>query len=116
MQKQMVEIIKEIWQQVVTTTCPHCKYKSPSVKKDGYTKLFVKPLQGKGALTQVQQKRLNEPSNNNDDAMEGVTEASTHGANSSRKTSHAEQTEEESSDDEEFQEGGPQKYITPIEV
>ena len=43
-QKAILDLQKEIWGSVVTTTCPHCKYKSPAVKKDGYTKLFVKPL------------------------------------------------------------------------
>ena len=46
-QKKQMELIKEIWSQVVTTTCPHCKKPSPAVKRDGFTKLFVKPLQQK---------------------------------------------------------------------
>jgi DNA-directed RNA polymerase I subunit RPA1 len=45
-QKALLDLQKEIWAAVVTTTCPHCKHKSPAVKKDGYTKLFIKPLQG----------------------------------------------------------------------
>jgi len=53
-----LDLIKEIWAQVVTTTCPHCKHKSPSVKKDGYTKLFVKPLQAKIAQAQKQAKNI----------------------------------------------------------
>ena len=44
-QKKTMELVKEIWAQVVTTTCPHCKEHSPAVKRDGFTKLFVKPLQ-----------------------------------------------------------------------
>lgn len=43
-QRALLELFKEIWSSVVTTTCPHCKHKSPAVKKDGFTKLFVKPL------------------------------------------------------------------------
>lgn len=46
-QKRLQELYREIWQQIVTTTCPHCKHKSPSVKKDGFSKLFVKPLAAK---------------------------------------------------------------------
>ncbi len=46
-QKRLLELHREIWQQVVTTTCPHCKHKSPSVKKDGFTKIFIKPLAAK---------------------------------------------------------------------
>ena len=43
-QRALLELQKEIWSSVVTTTCPHCKHKSPAVKKDGYTKLFIRPL------------------------------------------------------------------------
>ena len=43
-QRALLDLHKEIWSAVVTTTCPHCKHKSPAVKKDGYTKLFIKPL------------------------------------------------------------------------
>jgi hypothetical protein len=43
-QRALLDLTKEIWGAVVTTTCPHCKHKSPAVKKDGYTKLFIKPL------------------------------------------------------------------------
>lgn len=46
-QKRLLELQREIWQQVVTTTCPHCKHKSPSVKKDGFAKIFIKPLAAK---------------------------------------------------------------------
>ena len=45
-QKAILDLQKEIWGAVVTTSYPHCRHKSPSVKKDGYTKLFVKPLSG----------------------------------------------------------------------
>jgi len=45
-QKAILDLHKEIWSSVVTTVCPNCKHKSPAVKKDGYTKLFIKPLQG----------------------------------------------------------------------
>lgn len=44
MVKRMSDLLKEIWAQVVTTSCPHCKHKSPAVKRDGFTKIFVKPL------------------------------------------------------------------------
>ena len=43
-QRALLDLHKEIWGSVVTTTCPHCKHKSPAVKKDGYTKIFVRPL------------------------------------------------------------------------
>jgi len=43
-QRALLDLIREIWGSVVTTTCPHCKHKSPAVKKDGYTKIFIKPL------------------------------------------------------------------------
>ncbi len=43
-QKLVRELQHEIWTQVITTKCPHCKQMSPGIRKDGYTKLFVKPL------------------------------------------------------------------------
>ena len=46
-QKFQLELIKEIWSNVITTKCPHCKKNSPAIRKDGFTKLFVKPLAGK---------------------------------------------------------------------
>jgi len=42
----------------VTTTCPHCKHKSPAVKKDGYTKLFIRPLQGQAGVAARQARNL----------------------------------------------------------
>ena len=57
-QKQTIALIKEIWSHVITTTCPHCKHKSPSVKRDGYTKLFLKPLQAKVVQANQQAKAL----------------------------------------------------------
>ena len=47
MQKGSRELEREIWSQVITTRCPHCKKNSPAIRKDGYTKIFVKPLQGR---------------------------------------------------------------------
>ena len=44
MQKGSRELEREIWSQVITTRCPHCKKNSPAIRKDGYTKIFVKPL------------------------------------------------------------------------
>lgn len=46
-QKLTNELIKELWHHVITTKCPHCKKNSPAVRKDGFTKIFVKPLQGR---------------------------------------------------------------------
>lgn len=46
-QKLTSDLIKELWHHVITTKCPHCKKNSPAVRKDGYTKVFVKPLQGR---------------------------------------------------------------------
>jgi hypothetical protein len=53
-QKFQNELIKEMWSNVVTTKCPHCKQSSPAFRKDGYTKMFVKPLLGKGKAAQDQ--------------------------------------------------------------
>ena len=57
-QKRVGGLLKEIWSQVVTTTCPHCRLKSPAVKRDGFTKLFVKPLAARAALVQKQAKNI----------------------------------------------------------
>jgi len=43
-EKMLKELIHEIWTSVVPISCPHCQGKSPGIRKDGYTKLFVKPL------------------------------------------------------------------------
>jgi DNA-directed RNA polymerase I subunit RPA1 len=111
--------MKEIWSNVITTKCPHCKKNSPAFRKDGYTKMFVKPLSGRAKNAQVQSNRLSE--------AESQTVASTN-LHNSRKTSNVDEIEEEDSDgendleapiddiDEEFKEGGSQKYISPIEV
>lgn len=47
MLKTANEIYKELWSHVVTTKCPHCSNNSPAIRKDGFTKIFVKPLQGR---------------------------------------------------------------------
>jgi DNA-directed RNA polymerase I subunit RPA1 len=57
-QRALLDLFKEIWGSVVTTTCPHCKHKSPAVKKDGFTKLFIKPLQGQAAVTARQSRNI----------------------------------------------------------
>ena len=57
-QKKTMELVKEIWAQVVTTTCPHCKEQSPAVKRDGFTKLFVKPLAQRHAMVNRQSRAL----------------------------------------------------------
>ena len=53
-----MELVKEIWAQVVTTTCPHCKEQNPAVKRDGFTKLFVKPLALRSAAARGQARAL----------------------------------------------------------
>ena len=44
MNKASRDIEREIWASVITTRCPHCKKNSPAIRKDGFTKIFVKPL------------------------------------------------------------------------
>ena len=109
-QKFQIDLIKEIWSNVITTKCPHCKKNSPAFRKDGYTKMFVKPLSGRVKNTQIQGGRLSEG--------ESQTVASTN-LHNSRKTSNVDEIEEvevsEEEDDleepvddmdEEFKEGG----------
>lgn len=121
-QKFQLDLVKEMWSNVVTTRCPHCKQNSPAFRKDGYTKMFVKPLAGKAKQAQDQRKRLGSE-------VEARTVASTT-VNGSRKASTlneeelSEISEEErenlansdSEMDEEYKEGGQQKFISPTEV
>lgn len=106
----------------MTTKCPHCKQNSPAFRKDGYTKMFVKPLSGRAKNAQLQSSKLNAAE------VESQTVASTM-LHTSRKASNANEDdleELESEDelegveieglDEEFKEGGQQKYISPLEV
>ena len=130
-------MIKEIWAQVVTTNCPHCKHKSPAVKRDGFTKLFVKPLAARNALVAKQSKALTkERSKSKDSTRSTGTEARSTASTAAgqRKGSAAtepdqlsqdsdeemndadEVDEKEESSEEEYKEGGSQKYISPIEV
>jgi hypothetical protein len=59
-EKTILEMRKEIWSAVVTTVCPHdgCKYKSPAIKRDGYTKLFIKPIAAKTQNVREQRTRI----------------------------------------------------------
>lgn len=57
-QKFQIDTIKEIWSHVITTKCPHCKKNSPAFRKDGYTKMFVKPLAGRSKAVAEQRKRV----------------------------------------------------------
>jgi len=120
-----MELIKEIWSSVVTTKCPRCKRNSPAFRKDGYTKMFVKPLSGRTKNTQDQRSKLGSEA-------DGETAASKTGL--SRKTDTIGEEEDLSEDeeqqqeerglvdeldveeDEEYKEGTSQKYISPTEV
>ena len=152
-QKRVSGLIKEIWSQVVTTTCPHCKKKSPAVKRDGFTKLFVKPLAARVALVQKQAKniqtagksrdsstsreRQTRATSEEDKALEQstqITGASTSKGHSRKQSATTEpladadasegqtdanagsESDEDESSEEEYKEGGSQKYITPLEV
>lgn len=122
-QKFQIDLIKELWSNVITTKCPHCQKNSPAIRKDGYTKLFVKPLIGKSKAGDEQRKRMRGQSD-----LESRTVASTN-KNESRKASTV--NEDIESDQEEIdlteiiddevdgdhtKEGGQQKYISPSEV
>lgn len=145
-QKRIMELTKEIWAQVVTTTCPHCKHKSPAVKRDGFTKLFVKPLAARNAMVGKQARALEKKERSRsrdstrshavteDGKFETNTNASTQGGRKS--SAHTEPEElsdideaeannedatvvagvDSESSEEEYKEGGSQKYISPIEV
>ena len=92
----------------MTTTCPNCKHKSPAVKRDGFTKLFVKPLAARNAMVARQSKALQGKKdrsrskdssrsqqvtgNNEESKMETQTVASSANAKTIRKTSAATET------------------------
>jgi hypothetical protein len=114
MQKFQIDLIKEIWSNVVTTKCPHCKQNSPAFRKDGYTKMFVKPLSGRTKNAQIQGGRLSSAASE----VESQTVASTN-LHTSRKASTANEDDLDEIDsedelegveidpiDEEFKEGG----------
>ena len=47
MEKALKQLISEIWESVIPISCPHCQAKNPGFRKDGFTKLFRKPLSEK---------------------------------------------------------------------
>lgn len=54
----MKSLMSEIWASVITTSCPHCQGKSPAFRKDGYTKIFQRPLSEKMRNTMEQAQRI----------------------------------------------------------
>ena len=111
-QRALLDLNREIWGSVVTTTCPHCKHKSPAVKKDGYTKIFIRPLQGQAGVAARQARNLEKGNGSKSrdssagaaDGFEIHTNAST--ANiSSRKPSGAAASDLEDTNIEEDEEG-----------
>lgn len=97
---------------MITTRCPHCKKNSPAFRKDGYTKMFVKPLAGRSKAAQDQKQRLSSE-------VESQTVASTKQASRKASTANEEDSAGASDDeedlgefeaddeiDEEFKEGG----------
>ena len=115
--KALLDLFKEIWSAVVTTTCPHCKHKSPSIKKDGFTKLFIKPLQGQAAIAERQSRNLakggtkERRDSSGGHATETTFDIVTNASTSRRASTHDDTIIAgegvESSDDEEFKEGTP---------
>ena len=106
--------MKEVWGSVVTTKCPHCKQNSPAFRKDGYTKMFVKPLAGKGKAAQDQRQRLGTAASDAEShtvasTRNGSRKASTLNEEEVGESSEAEKEQQEEIDDEvdeEFKEGG----------
>jgi len=47
MEKSLKQLIADIWESVIPISCPHCQAKNPGFRKDGFTKLFRKPLSEK---------------------------------------------------------------------
>ena len=43
---------------MITTSCPNCTHKSPGIKRDGFTKLFVKKLNSTSVNVDKQKKRI----------------------------------------------------------
>lgn len=99
---------KEIWHSVVTTICPSCKFKSPGIKRDGYTKLFTKPLAAKHLLVNAQRNRVSsaQPHDNDGGLSDFGTEGKTNTSSKNGRTAaesidirERENPEEESEED-----------------
>lgn len=126
MQKALKQIFQEIWASVVTTTCPHCQGKSPSFRKDGYTKIFIRPFSEKmrNAIQQAERigggasRKQSKTSVVADDGFEVTTELSTRQhTNSLGNSAFAdEDEEEEEEDDVEDVNIEHQKILSTIEV
>jgi hypothetical protein len=100
-EKTILEMRKEIWSAVVTTICPHegCKYKSPAIKRDGYTKLFIKPIAAKTQNVREQRTRIEVNAGAlSDDGASTVT----------KLTSRTQRTSLDIKDGDGFSEGRPQ--------
>ena len=124
MEKALKQQISEIWEAVIPISCPHCQAKNPGFRKDGFTKLFRKPLSEKLKNQIKQQDRVKRDNRSqaaeggDDEKFEVITnEAST------RKHSHTSHSEKSGEfddiyEDEEENEELPsnQQIISPIEV
>lgn len=125
MEKALKQQISEIWEAVIPISCPHCQAKNPGFRKDGFTKLFRKPLSEKLKNQIKQQDRVKKEhraqaaaEGGEDEKFEAITDEA-----STRKHSHTSHSEKSGEfddiyEDEEEDEELPsnQQIISPIEV
>ena len=122
MEKSLKQLIADIWESVIPISCPHCQAKNPGFRKDGFTKLFRKPLSEKLKNSIKQQDRIRKGSSarsaNNEDFE--VTTADEVSTRKHSHTTHSEKSQdyEDIYEDEEEDEELPtnQQIISPIEV
>jgi len=122
MEKSLKQLIADIWESVIPISCPHCQAKNPGFRKDGFTKLFRKPLSEKLKNSIKQQDRIRKGSSarsaNNEDFE--VTTADEVSTRKHSHTTHSEKSQdyEDIYEDEEEEEELPsnQQIISPIEV
>ena len=94
MEKALKLQISEIWEAVIPISCPHCQAKNPGFRKDGFTKLFRKPLSEKLKNQIKQQDRVKKEHRSQaaeggeDEKFEVITDEA-----STRKHSHVSHSE-----------------------
>lgn len=125
MEKALKSLLREIWDAVIPIACPHCQAKNPGFRKDGYTKIFRKPLSDKLRQSMQQQERVRKGSSKGREESEGGFEINTEEGGSTRRNSHNQSEKsqtlaDDDHDDDDSDEGGElpsiQQIISPIEV
>ena len=120
MEKALKSLISEIWEAVIPISCPHCQAKNPGFRKDGFTKLFRKPLSEKLKNTMKQQDRIKKAAVDEEEGgVEGFeikTEPSTRKHSKTTQSEKSEDIYEDEEEEEDEELPSNQQIISPIEV